>query len=856
MVAPAQISVSILEPDESRAKSLAETVEQAGYRISDDAEIVIIGSGISPDEFARWLKNNKKQFVIIGQPENQQIDPKLQLIVDQYITEPVSPEKVRANVEKVYARLTEMENKNELVRRLEYHSQVLENQQKHLEKQIEVANHECNIIRNRLDALYNSLSIGIIFLDSEKKVTSANSEAERLLGIQGKIIEMGRDKLGNYLPFVLNDQIFEEAIQSGQPINFTSFVLNGRVIEIEISAITKQSKSPEFIILLRNITEITREQEWLKSLLSAMVDGVIVIDRSKHIIWCNKVVKQWFGDSASERLSTCFSFWAGRSEACPDCSLDQVFLQGNTARFMERIITAKGEERFFEITVAPVKSSNGEISQAVEIARDVTNREELIRELMSARKNLEDMNRQITEQFRTLRTIMEISETLQRTERLDEVLHIILTAVTAREGLGFNRAFLLLINEEENTLEGRYALGPSSPEEAGRIWYELGTIGYRTLAEVLQGYLKVTDATDTMVNKMVKEIKVSLSSDSILTRVIRTGEAIIVSPENIKIWEEAKPIREILKSDHFAIVPLLAMTKCVGVLIVDNMITGRSITSDELDLLRSIINHASLAIERSSLTEKLRKSYEKVEMAFSLLRENQEKLVRAEKLSSLGAMAAQLAHEIKNPLVSVGGFARNILRKLPHDDPLYEKVKIISDETSRIEQFIADFLNFARFSKSTFKLSNVDDIITQTVTLLTPSFQEKKIKVRTKLGGVRPFYFDPDQMRQVFLNLLKNSLEVLQKGGQIIVRSREEERFCWVEIEDNGPGIPDEHAESVFRPFFTTRSEGTGLGLSISAQIIESHSGQIWFRNNPISGVTFFIRIPMTQPHGKINQEV
>ena len=95
------------------------------------------------------------------------------------------------------------------------------------------------------------------------------------------------------------------------------------------------------------------------------------------------------------------------------------------------------------------------------------------------------------------------------------------------------------------------------------------------------------------------------------------------------------------------------------------------------------------------------------------------------------------------------------------------------------------------------------------------------------------------------INLIRNSLNVLDVRGKITIRLKRDENQCWIEIADNGPGIPKEYGADIFKPFFTTRTSGTGLGLSISAGIIEAHGGTIWYKNNPAGGVTFYIRLPL-----------
>ncbi len=694
----------------------------------------------------------------------------------------------------------------------------------------------------RIYTILDTIQLGLIIIDRDEGVVSANDRARQILRSDEKLIGIGNDRFDEKFHLFPGGTVFLQSLtDADRPITFSHRFPDDRVIDISIAPIANTN---EILITLEDVSEFNREREWLKSIISTINDGVLVLDKDRKLVWSNRIIKDWFGDRFEQGPVHCYDFWGSGKDICPHCPLDSVFQRKEICRYTERYVQ-NGQERYYDIVAAPIQSADGSVYQVVQLARDVTDRELMIQELMSTRRNLENANLQLKKQYNTLRIITEISDTLQRTSRLDKILHIILTAVTAKEGLGFNRAFFLLVNETTGMLEGKYAIGPSSPEEAGRIWAELAK-GPRTLAETLQTYEEATQNEDTVVKKIIGSFRIPLDSDHFLIRVLKEGRTLLVNRQNQEIWEQAKDVRERLNYDDFAVVPLLSMGKSVGILIVDNMITHRPITSDDLELLRSLANHASLAIERSSLTEKLRSSHKKLEEAYDSLRENQEKLVEAEKLSTIGTMAAQVAHEIRNPLVAIGGFAKRLLDQIPDDDEKHKDIEVIWEESNKLERIIDDVLGYAKLSTKNVELADINQTIYDTLILFEPEFEERNIRIDVATSeDIPPFLFDPGQIRQVFINLIRNSLGVLKSDGVISIRTRKDKSYCWVEFTDNGPGIPESIGDQIFKPFFTTRTTGTGLGLSISARIVESHGGTIWYKNNPKGGVTFFIRIPM-----------
>lgn len=202
-----------------------------------------------------------------------------------------------------------------------------------------------------------------------------------------------------------------------------------------------------------------------------------------------------------------------------------------------------------------------------------------------------------------LAILYEISNAMRTTLKLDEILYIILTGVTAHIGLGFNRAILFLVNDKNGLIEGKMAIGPDNGEEANRIWKQI-ELEKTDLEDLINAY-KITDNIDTGLNKQVKHIKIPLKDNSgnLLSLGVLDGMPLHLTQETIQNYAHDSLIQT-LKSQEMVIIPLKAKDKVNGIILADNFITKKPITKDEIRMLTMLANQAGLAIENSQLYEK------------------------------------------------------------------------------------------------------------------------------------------------------------------------------------------------------------------------------------------------------------
>jgi two-component system, NtrC family, sensor histidine kinase HydH len=250
------------------------------------------------------------------------------------------------------------------------------------------------------------------------------------------------------------------------------------------------------------------------------------------------------------------------------------------------------------------------------------------------------------------------------------------------------------------------------------------------------------------------------------------------------------------------------------------------------DLIRS---EAEVRIERDRVKESMRR-----------LLQAQEKLLRSERFAAIGEAASHLAHEIKNPLLLMGGFASQVRRQLPEDSAHRQKLEIVENEAKRLEEMLMEVQNFTRPAKPQMERRDINQEIEDTILLVENDLRQKGIAIEKHLDEtLPPVDHDPRQIRQVLINLAKNAGEAIQGTGTVTFRSWREGGQVMVSVSDTGIGISPEGLNKIFNPFYTTKSKGTGLGLSVCYRIVEDHGGEISVSSTEGKGSTFTLSLPV-----------
>ena len=245
-----------------------------------------------------------------------------------------------------------------------------------------------------------------------------------------------------------------------------------------------------------------------------------------------------------------------------------------------------------------------------------------------------------------------------------------------------------------------------------------------------------------------------------------------------------------------------------------------------------------------------------------LKRYHAEQMKRADRLATIGELAAGIAHEIKNPLAGIAGATQILAREFADDDPRKPVTQEILKLIERLDTTIRDLLDFARPSQPRIVLTDVGDLLERTLFLVERMPEKKKqgVKMVMDIDKEMPVIpLDPDMVRQALLNLAVNAVQAMPEGGTLKVSVRAEadpelgevhppEDFLMISFEDTGLGIEEAKLRSIFTPFFTTKTQGTGLGLPITMRIIEQHGGRITVHSTVGKGTTFRIYLPKEHP--------
>jgi len=226
------------------------------------------------------------------------------------------------------------------------------------------------------------------------------------------------------------------------------------------------------------------------------------------------------------------------------------------------------------------------------------------------------------------------------------------------------------------------------------------------------------------------------------------------------------------------------------------------------------------------------------------LRRIEDDLRRADRLASLGTLAAQLAHEIRNPLAAMRGSAQ-LLVQAPDADPTSARlVDILLRESDRLSKLVEDFLRFARPPPPLKRELDLEVLVEETVDMLRADPLAGQVRVERVLAPVR-MLVDADQIRQVLINLLRNAFQAVGPGGSVRVTLQEVDGQGWLRIWDSAGSIPAAHLSRIFEPFFSTREGGTGLGLSTAHSLVRAHGGTLRVSSSPREGTEFLIQLPM-----------
>jgi signal transduction histidine kinase len=317
----------------------------------------------------------------------------------------------------------------------------------------------------------------------------------------------------------------------------------------------------------------------------------------------------------------------------------------------------------------------------------------------------------------------------------------------------------------------------------------------------------------------------------------------ILLPENHEVFlffsEREKTL--LTKCKIVFIYPFVIMNRVRGLVLLGEKLSGENYTIQDIELLQTFLDPAAFAFENAFL--------------YQQQKERTHKMYRADRLATLGELAAGTAHEIRNPLTTIRSTIQYLEKRLENQNDKTMALDLIK-EVDRINEIIQGMLSFARPEKPSKEKSNLREIIQQTINLVHNTARKKNIKIELEYNTKDEFVIvDTGQLKQVFLNIIMNSVQAIENHEGIIHiavnaaqgsmdRYPSDIPYFIIRIRDNGKGIQRQDIERIFDPFFTTRPDGTGLGLSITYGIVQKHGGEIEILSEENKGTTVTIKLP------------
>nr|AOR51152.1 histidine kinase [uncultured bacterium pAY4-1] len=426
---------------------------------------------------------------------------------------------------------------------------------------------------------------------------------------------------------------------------------------------------------------------------------------------------------------------------------------------------------------------------------------------------------------------------IQRTLRLNDLIHFFLSALTSPAGGNFTAAILFLFNKRSRVLQGMlgiteetslFALHPEAPLDSWR---------HPRITSDIQRRQRDDD-----FNRAAIRLRFHLVGTTPITTACKEGisRSLTESQEENEGDEIAALFNHFFATRQYTCIPLSGREGLIGALVL---------TSNEEPLMATRIaeaeaytQHAEVAIDNVLLLRRLESANEE-------LRGLEARAQQDEKMALLGELVASIAHDLKNPMIAIGGFARRLERLVAGEEACYY-VETIKRESRRLEEIVGGILSFSRKQMICYDSCDLPEFIGALLAKEEQSLAQANIHVEIKADAGLPVVFgDAVRLSQLFTNLIQNATQAMPKGGKLTLRLKTVrllgDRAVQIEVEDSGAGIPKEVIDSIFKPFFTTRAEGTGLGLAICARTVEQHQGKIRALNSPTGGAIFRVTLPV-----------
>jgi signal transduction histidine kinase len=338
------------------------------------------------------------------------------------------------------------------------------------------------------------------------------------------------------------------------------------------------------------------------------------------------------------------------------------------------------------------------------------------------------------------------------------------------------------------------------------------------------------------------EIRLKMG-EGVVGWVASSGEPVIV-PDAQKDKRFSSGVDSITGFETKSIIalPIKNKERLIGVLEVLNKKGTKPFDHASLEVLTSMVNQIGIAMVNAKLYERLQ---DKFLLTQSELKKTQEELLRSERLAALGHFSMGVAHEVRNPVMSIGGFARRLKKRLDHDDTAVAYADIILKETSRLETMVEDIERYTSMPEPVTRPVKLSKLFQSVLNLWKEQHRQEKVKVKLQALPEDPTIFlDEQQITRTLTELLHNAASAMPNGGTITIANYWEGSCLVISVTDTGIGIDPGDLPRIFDPFFTTKSQGSGLGLTTVNRIVTNHGGQVKIFSNLGTGTEVKLYLP------------
>ena len=440
--------------------------------------------------------------------------------------------------------------------------------------------------------------------------------------------------------------------------------------------------------------------------------------------------------------------------------------------------------------------------------------------------------------------VIKLNSAFVTAQELEDVFSAILAGATAGEGLGFNRAFLFLVDREKQILSGHFGLGPQDPEDAGKIWSQISAERL-TLFQILEGVKDKLQDESHPLNCFVRRIKIPLSdTNNCLIKALKDNQAYLITDGPRVGAIHSKELCRLFGAGELALAPLNTHGKEYGVVVADNVFTKAPISEEALYSLHIFAGLASLAICQRNMCQSLEDRVARLKEANRAVQEQKNLLIEIERYSAIGRMIDHLLHEIRNPLAAIGGIARLLERK-EDDQAKRSHLSAVVREVEKIEATLSGISELHEIKSVNCCKMELTSLLDTIIAISHIELEDTGIVVHKNYPREPAWIMgDRERLQEALLCIIKNSIEAMPDGGIMVVALSRKGADVELRVSDSGLGIARGHFKKADNPFFTTKFNAMGLGLSKAKKIVELHEGTLFLTSNRIGGTTCVITLP------------